>query len=306
MTYKNCKELFLMYIKSYCAEPTQEYYKLNLGLFERFILDIGKTLDDDINTFTKNHYIGYLCACREKGVKNTSVRTYIRAIKVFFRYCYNEGHMIDNITKNVKQPKSDKRQIVPLTTSRVEKIYSSMLGSRCELRNRAIFSLMLDCGLRLGEVVALDKNCIDYDNDCIQILNTKNNKSRIVPLPLSVKQNIKKYLATREDVHNALFLDVNGCGRVTEKGIQVFMHRLKKVDSGVHCHLLRHTFATSFMMGGGQLEILRVLLGHDEYIVTKDYIHLASQLGVINYDIYRLDGVMFSRYIAYTPSTATY
>ena len=84
------------------------------------------------------------------------------------------------------------------------------------------------------------------------------------------------------------------------------MHRLKKVDSGVHCHLLRHTFATSFMMGGGQLEILRVLLGHDEYIVTKDYIHLASQLGVINYDIYRLDGVMFSRYIAYTPSTATY
>lgn len=303
MEYLQAKELFLLNISSYCAEATVEYYVLNLSFFEDFLIKTYGSIDLNINDLKKTDFVSYITSCRQRGVKNTSVRTYARAIKAFFRFCYNEGYMYENITWNVKYPKPDKYQVIPLTGERVNILYEAMDSTLCSLRNKAVFSLMLDCGLRLGEVIALNRSDIDYKNSCVRIINSKNNKSRIVPLPLKVEQFIKCYLSTRNDVHCALFLDKNGYGRITKYGIQKFMSKLKKIDGDVHCHLLRHTFATSFIMGGGQLEILRVLLGHEDYAVTKGYIHLATQLGVINYDIYRLDGIMFSRYIAYTPTT---
>ena len=61
----------------------------------------------------------------------------------------------------------------------------------------------------------------------------------------------------------------------------------------VYPHLLRHTFATSYMMGGGNLESLRILLGHYDYSVTRIYLHLANQFFVMDSDIYRLDPVLF-------------
>ena len=308
MKYKKAAELFLNQATAYCSEPTIEYYKLNLGFFDKFLEEHHtniKLCDLELNRLTKEDFIGYINKCREKGIKNSSVRTYARAIKVFFRWCHNEGYIKTNITYNVKFPKADNKQVIPLSNTRVNTLYDAISSKNCAERNTAIFSLMLDCGLRLGEIVALNIDDIDFKNDFVQIVNTKNNKSRIVPLPTKVRQRIKTYLKERKSKHRALFLDHRNCGRITEQAIKTFINRLKPYDNEIHCHLLRHTFATSFIMGGGQLEILRVLLGHEEYTVTKGYIHLASQLGVINYDIYRLDGIMFSKYIAYTPTNFT-
>ena len=61
----------------------------------------------------------------------------------------------------------------------------------------------------------------------------------------------------------------------------------------VYPHLLRHTFSTSYIMGGGSLESLRILLGHYDYSVTRIYLHLANQFFVMDSDIYRLDPVLF-------------
>ena len=305
MKYKQAQNLFLNQANAYCSEPTMKYYELNLSFFDKYLQESYKNikLDDlELIKLTKEDFIGYINKCREKGIKNSSVRTYARAIKVFFRWCHNEGHIKSNITHNVKFPKADNKQVIPLSTKRVEILYDAISTKNCATRNAAIFSLMLDCGLRLGEIVALDISDIDFNNDFIQIINTKNNKCRIVPLPKRTRQKIKAYLDERNSKHRAVFLDHRNYGRITEGTIKTFISKLKVYDRDIHCHLLRHTFATSFMMGGGQLEILRVLLGHEEYTVTKGYIHLASQLGVINYDIYKLDGIMFSKYIAYTPT----
>ncbi|WP_081820350.1 tyrosine-type recombinase/integrase [Robinsoniella sp. KNHs210] len=61
----------------------------------------------------------------------------------------------------------------------------------------------------------------------------------------------------------------------------------------MHPHLLRHTFATSYIIGGGNLEMLRLLLGHYDYNVTRNYLHLAYQYMILNADIYKLDSVFF-------------
>lgn len=58
-------------------------------------------------------------------------------------------------------------------------------------------------------------------------------------------------------------------------------------------HLCRHTFATSYIMGGGNLEFLRLLMGHTDYNVTKTYLHLANQYHLMGADVYKLDKVFF-------------
>lgn len=63
----------------------------------------------------------------------------------------------------------------------------------------------------------------------------------------------------------------------------------------LHPHLLRHTFATSYIMGGGNLETLRLLLGHFDYSVTRKYLHLAAQYQITGTDIYRLDPIFFQK-----------
>jgi len=64
----------------------------------------------------------------------------------------------------------------------------------------------------------------------------------------------------------------------------------------VHAHLLRHTFATSFILGGGNLEMLRILMGHSDYAVTQKYLHVAAQMGIIGSEVYKLDRIFFKNY----------
>ena len=60
-------------------------------------------------------------------------------------------------------------------------------------------------------------------------------------------------------------------------------------------HLLRHTFATSYIIGGGDLETLRIYLGHASYEVTQNYLHIAQVYSTMGSDIYRLDNIFFKR-----------
>ena len=74
-------------------------------------------------------------------------------------------------------------------------------------------------------------------------------------------------------------------------------HGLKK-KTGIerlHCHLCRHTFGTSYIMGDGNLELLRVMMGHTDYSTTKMYIQMATEYKIVKYPIYKLDPIFFER-----------
>lgn len=298
MTINDCKTLFITYVMSYASTETVTYYEDNMGFFRRYLESQHKSFDDDINSLAKTDYIGYMAYHKKRGVKNTSVRTYARAIKVFFRYCYNEGYMLENITLNVKFPKSDKRLIVPLTNERVNKLERYIYHTNMKYRDLAIIHLMIDCGLRLSEVIGLDMCHINFADGYITIIDSKNNKSRVVPLPDKVNDMIHEYLVyQRRGKDTALFLNTSCNARITKSVIESLFYRLKKnVDSDLYPHLLRHTFGTSFILGGGSLEILRILMGHEDYNVTKEYLHIANQSQIVCLNIYKLDDVFFRVY----------
>lgn len=296
MSYLEAVDNFMMYISTYCSPSTLEYYRINIDFFSDYLLSSRGSLDFDVCSISRNDFIGYISYQRQRKVKNTSVRTYARSVKAFLRYLYNEGIILNNPTLNVKFPRSDKRIIVPLTSSDVRMLDSQISLTVHSIRNYCLFHLMLDCGLRLSEVINLKRSDVDFEGGYITVNNSKCNKSRLVPLPSFLADTLKNYLSF-EFIRRCDFLLLNSTGAALSKNtVEMFFSRLKTPDLNVYPHLLRHTFATSFVLGGGSLEVLRVLLGHSSYDVTQQYLHIANYVGVANIDIYKIDDCMFRAY----------
>lgn len=283
--------------KSYCEEKTITYYEENLTKFIEYVAD---------GELTRDIYIKYIYELRKKNIKNTSIRTYCRAVKAFSHWLLDNEYIEKDITYNVKLPREDKDLVIPLSSEEVKNIDDVVINSAnikkkeehnpIYLRNLLIIHLMLDAGLRKSEVIKLNINDIDVNKNVIYINNTKWNKSRVIPLSSVIKNLYNAYLLDRSYIsigimnNSPLLVKLNE-NRITSDVIKSLFRRLKK-QSGIeriHPHLLRHTFATSYLMQGGNLEQLRIILGHSDYNVTRHYLHLAASNKLLNYDYYKLD-----------------
>ena len=171
------------------------------------------------------------------------------------------------------------------------------------LRNWCIVHLMLDAGLRSSEVINLRFCDLMFDKNIIQIYKSKGSKTRLVILCPRLKVNLMKYCVihrkyTALSPMSYVFLQMRQQEAINSNVIKQLFARIKK-KSGIdrlHPHLCRHTFATSYIKGGGNIEMLRLLLGHTDYKVTRVYLHLAQQSSLLHEDIYQLDPVFFNRY----------
>lgn len=263
------------------SSSTLEYYKSSLSIFIEFCSAEMDIEDLDIMIFKSYQ----LYISEHRNINKISVRTYARAVKVFYRWLYFENY-IDIDINRLNLMKANKEVILPLSDIEIKgllDIYdnSSLLNSR----NKSIIMLMLDCGLRLGEVVSLQLNDIDFVNHCL-IVNGKGSKQRVVPFGSALSKQLLTYFDYRNSVSSAsscVFLTKKNTD-ITRNTIKMLFARIKKQKSfsRVYPHLLRHTFATNYIYNGGNLEVLRVLMGHSTINITQVYIHLAAQMHLIN------------------------
>lgn len=261
------------------SKETISYYKITLNMFIDFC---GRDLDiDDLDIMMFKSYQIYLV--EHKNIKRVSVRTYSRAVRVFYRYLYFED-LIDIDINKLKLIKANVEVILPLSDMEVKQLLNcfepfTYLGERDKL----LCMLMLDCGLRRGELVNLKLSDIDRHNKTM-VINGKGSKQRILPYGKAVNEQLNKYLVLRGDKpYDSLFL-TNEFEPITPNTIKMLFRRLKDHSciSRIYPHLLRHTFATNYILGGGNLEVLRVLMGHSTINITQIYVHLASQMHIIN------------------------
>lgn len=263
------------------SEYTLEYYKRSLNMFINFCSAEMDIEDLDIMTFKS--YQLYILENRE--INKISLRTYARAVKVFYRWLYFENY-IDIDINRLNLMKANKEMILPLSDNEVRQLLTLYDNSSfLSCRNRSIIMLMLDCGLRLGEVVNLMLSDIDFVNHYL-VINGKGSKQRVVPFGSSLSEQLVAYFSYRNSVSsasNSVFLTQKNTA-ITHNTIKMLFARIKKKKafSRVYPHLLRHTFATNFIYHGGNLEVLRVLMGHSTINITQIYIHLASQMHLIN------------------------
>ncbi|MCL2223488.1 MAG: tyrosine-type recombinase/integrase [Defluviitaleaceae bacterium] len=259
------------------------------GFLSQFITWLEKNEITSATELTLKHVQSYQLhigsrQCENKSQKLTrrTVRTYMRHIRIFLSYCYAEGFIIEPIHLKLKLPKAEKPVIEILTDDEIELLLSVFGDDILARRNRAIICLMLDCGLRVSEVVGVSAADINFANAYLKVTG-KGRKSRIVPIGQKVKTALTDYIHERSTIGGKLFLSSRETP-LTSAGIIQLMNRLKN-QTGIHrlhAHLLRHTFATNFLIHGlGDVHDLSRLLGHSELKITESYLHLASYYSIL-------------------------
>lgn len=306
MLLVNALKLFLMDRSSYCSGRTIQYYDENVNKFFFFLSEESDSKVEILDCTLVNREVvqKYMLWLRQQGLKNTSINTYFRAVKTFLNYCIDEQFVDSDSLRKVKMLRSDQKPIIPLYQDEVARIDALFnLKTETGLRNYCMIHLMLDAGFRSSDVLNLKVSDIFFDKNCIQVLG-KGNKYRSVLLCPQLKRMLYRYLIEyrpfvfspgNEYVNQPVFVQVGSTKFINSNVIKQLFHRLKK-KSGidrVHPHLLRHTFATSYILGGGNLEFLRMMMGHSDYETTKLYLHLAQEAQMLGHSIYKLDPIFF-------------
>ena len=272
MTLQNACSAFLVeqHIRGN-TEKTVQYYTSCLDLFARFV---GRSAElEEITVDTLKRYYMHLSV---QKVTTTTVQTYIRAVRAFFSWCYAEELMTDNLPDKFRLPKAKRKSVDVLANDEVFRLFGCFnLQNPIGLRNACICSLMLDCGLRLHEVVVLSLDNLHLSSG-YAIVDGKGNKQRVIPLGYHTRKLLLRYLARRPVTvtHSAVFLQ-RDLSPITDNTLQLLFQRLKaKADiPRLRAHLLRHTFATNFLQNGGDIYTLQQILGHTSLEMVKRYVH---------------------------------
>jgi integrase/recombinase XerC/integrase/recombinase XerD len=146
-------------------------------------------------------------------------------------------------------------------------------------RNHAIVVLFLDTGLRLSELVGLSVEDVRVGESWLKVYG-KGGKERIVPFGARTTKVLNRYSSfyrPADGISDAFFVNEDGSS-LTENAVKQVFKRLQ-VRAGLprlHPHLLRHTFATSYLMAGGDVFSLQAILGHTTLEMTRRYVNLAS------------------------------
>lgn len=260
------------------SKETIKDYGIKLRIFSDFC---GRDTDiDDLSVMIFKQYQVYLM--EQRNLKRVSVQSYARDVRVFLRWLYFED-MLDIDINRLRLVKSQKDVIQPLNDLESKKLLNMFNESVwLDLRNKLMCMLMLDCGLRRGEIVKLDIDDVDLKN-CTMLINGKGSKQRIVPFGSTTFHLLKKYIKCTALTRGTLFRNQDGTP-ITDNTLKMLFSRLKS-KSGItrlYPHLLRHTFATNYILNGGNLEVLRVLMGHSTIQITQVYVHLAAQMRIIS------------------------
>lgn len=248
---------------------TLKNYHLHLTRFSRYL----QKNFEDVNTMDLRVY---LAAYSKTGVKNSTLATQVSYLKTFFQWLETEDYIAKSPTRKINTPKVEKKLRKALSLEEVE-----MLRCACEtLREKALLEFFYSTGCRLDEVVKLNKDSINWQDGSVVVYG-KGNKERKVYLNAKAKIHLWKYLESRTDTNEALFVTSKSPNsRLGNRSIEVDFSELGKkagLKQRMFPHLIRHTTATVMLANGASLMEVQMLLGHDDPSTTMTYIDADAQ-----------------------------
>lgn len=310
LTLKQAFDLFIFDRQTFCLDTTIENYKNTIRYFCDYMEESRNCPSDQIplgsiSTLDLKKYVIWLRSrprnihhpFKESGGKlsKRSIRNYTVDLKTFLNYLYKEGYG-ENIGSRLTVIKAERKTVIPLSAPEI-KIIDELFNRRTALgcRNYCIIHLMLDAGLRSNEVCTLKTQDINFDNPYIRVLG-KGSKERVIPMPANLRQCLYKYITLYRPRTDSDFLFFGISHEpVTDSAIKSLFARIRK-KTGIERlkpHLCRHTFATCYILDGGSVEMLRILLGHESISTTQIYMHLAA-VYEFQEKPYKLDPIFFT------------
>jgi integrase/recombinase XerC len=294
---------FLKYLSAVkgASEHTLRNYQLDLQAF-KFFLEKQRPNENlsaslsvvEVDKRSVRNYLAHLKV--QDGAKRTVLRR-LSSLRSFFKYLVKEKKVSISPLDDIESPKLEKTIPPSLAYDQVDRLFSQPdLSSYLGLRDRCIMELFYSSGLRVSELVGLDKEDFDAKNLRLRILG-KGKKERIVPITTSAADWLCKYISHAErsldmDDHKsekdsrAIFLNKWG-ERITVRSVdRKFDEYLKSsgLAGKITPHTIRHTIATHWLENGMDLKTIQVLLGHSSLSTTTIYTHVSTRLKKEVYD----------------------
>lgn len=246
-----------------CSPKTLIQYRRAI---EKLINDIKKNIrtvtTDELREYLTNYYQNSNCS-------KVSIDNMRRIFSSFFNWLEDENYILKSPVRRIHKIKS----MAP-----VKEVYSDdemeLLRDNCvNIRDLALIDLLASTGMRIGELVRLNRDDIDfYERECVVL--GKGDKERIVYFDVRTKLHLQEYLNSRNDDNAALFVSLRSPhARLTINGIEFLVRRLGR-SVGIkkcHPHKFRRTMATMAIDKGMPIEQVQKLLGHEKIDTTLHY-----------------------------------
>lgn len=266
----NLVEVFLLAKKiEGCSTKSINYYRATINQMLESIDKIPSHITtDDLRTYLINYQT-------KRGSSKVTIDNIRRILSSFFSWLEDEDYIVKSPVRRIHKIKTDKIIKETYTDESLEK-----LRDGCnEIRDLAIIDMLASTGMRIGELVRLNRNDINFsERECIVL--GKGNKERTVYFDARTKLHLQNYLETRIDTEKALFVSLKApFSRLQIGGIEC---RLKQIGNSlkinkVHPHKFRRTLATNAIDKGMPIEQVQQLLGHQRIDTTMHYAMVKQQ-----------------------------
>jgi len=274
--------------RRHLAQRTREYYTSILDNFAWYARSNDWPEFEGITREHVNSFLDYVAteehrwpSARRSAWKKATPATihhYGQVIKALFSWAEDEEYLADNPLRRLKLGSPRYRDVEPYTDDEVyamleicssdERFRYRYLGTR----NRAIISLFVATGLRLNELTQITLSDLDPKLQQLRVMG-KGAKLRAVPLNGEARKALRRYLEVRPRGGDALWKSDDG-QPMTRHGVKIMIVRLRRragVGGRGGPHRLRHYFATRFLEAGGDINTLRLLLGHSTLNMVLKY-----------------------------------
>ncbi|MFC2071608.1 tyrosine-type recombinase/integrase [Chloroflexota bacterium] len=266
---------------------TISWYTEMLSDFIRFLHLVGRRMI--LSEFDISVVREFIIQEQERKLSPFTVQGKVRALKVFASWLFTEGYTKDHVLHNLRIPKAPINLIEPLTDVEIDQLlkYQNPLTS-LGCRNISILVLLLDTGLRIGELCGMRVEGVHVEEGYLKVAG-KGSKERIVPIGGLTQKMLWRYIIHFRpemvaDSDDFLFLTLDG-KPLSTNAIKLLLKRWGR-NAGVprlHAHLCRHTYATNFLnYKCGDVFRLQQILGHNNLEMVRRYVHYASAQAMIN------------------------
>ncbi len=295
MTLESLIAEFLEYleIQKGCSPLTVQRYRHYLRRFHNWLTgNSPATKAGEINLDLIRGYRLYLAHLRAHDglrLQRVTQSYHIVALRAFLRYLLVQRDISTLSPDKIELPKQSARSVAFLNPEQIGRLLNSpKISNDAGLRDRTILETLFSTGLRVSELVSLNRDQIDLERKEFGVKG-KGNKLRVVFLSDAAAQWIERYLRARKDNFKPLFIRYSGAVdaqkngekmRLTARSIQNIVAKYAR-RSGLPIeatpHTLRHSFATDLLISGADIRSVQEMLGHESIKTTQVYTHVTNR-----------------------------
>lgn len=258
-----------------CSENTLNAYRRDLDRFsQRVDVPAQRVTGHDINA-----YVAHL---HGRGLAPRSIQRALSSVRSFFSYLQSQRLIRKNPAVGARAPRDANRLPNALDTDQAARLFDFEAKEPRDKRDKAMAELLYGSGLRLSELVGINRADLDLDAGFVTVLG-KGRKTRQVPLGRHCVHAIKEWLVEHPLAAaggNVPLFTGRGTRRISPRTVQNRLKALATLQLGstdLHPHMLRHSFASHLLESSGDLRAVQELLGHSDLGTTQIYTHLDFQ-----------------------------